>query len=126
MVQVCRGLVENVETGIEAVHAKDIAKIGAVLDTYWGQKKAVAQGCEPAKCTRCIAHLRGKGLIHGASLTGGGGGGFMLLVTQQPDQKDVVEAALAEPWEDGEPIGGGMIVHTVEIDTLGVQTTLES
>lgn len=126
MVQVCRDLVENVEDGIAAIQARDIPALGAVLDTYWGHKKCVAQGCEPAKVTRCIAHLRRKALIHGAELTGGGGGGFMLLVTQSPDQKAAIESALAEPWDDGEPIGAGMVAHTVQIDPHGVQTTLES
>ena len=49
----------------------------------------------------------------------------MLLITQKPEQKAVVEAALGEDGEDGEPIGAGMLVHTVQVDTQGVQATLE-
>ena len=65
--------------------------------------------------------------VHGASLAGAGGGGFLALILKRVEgdtrsNKEVVEALLDASEETR---GGGFSVHTAEVDTIGLQVTID-
>ncbi|CAB1323640.1 unnamed protein product [Coregonus sp. 'balchen'] len=88
-------------------------RLGACLERYWGQKKVMAPGCEPAAVRIMMDALRPLAL--GQTLAGAGGGGFLYLLTRQPQQGEVVRQVLNN-------IQGlrDFSVHLVELDMDGI------
>uniref|UniRef100_A0A8C7FLA5 Fucose kinase n=1 Tax=Oncorhynchus kisutch TaxID=8019 RepID=A0A8C7FLA5_ONCKI len=62
------------------------------VERYWGQKKVMAPGCEPAAVRTMMDALRPLAL--GQTLAGAGGGGFLYLLTRQPQQGEAVRQVL--------------------------------
>lgn len=63
-----------------------LTKLGACVNRYWQQKKAMAPGCEPAAVRTMMDALQPIAL--GQSLAGAGGGGFLFILTQDAQQED--------------------------------------
>uniref|UniRef100_A0A3P8Z5B0 L-fucose kinase n=1 Tax=Esox lucius TaxID=8010 RepID=A0A3P8Z5B0_ESOLU len=80
---------------------------------YWGQKKVMAPGCEPAAVRTMMDALRPLAL--GQTLAGAGGGGFLYLLTRQPLQGGAVRQVL-----DNTPGLRDFSVHSVELDMEGI------
>lgn len=69
-----------------------LPELGACMDRYWQQKKAMAPGCEPAAVKTMMNALRP--LTLGQSLAGAGGGGFLFILTRDAQQEDNVKKIL--------------------------------
>uniref|UniRef100_A0A673WJT5 L-fucose kinase n=1 Tax=Salmo trutta TaxID=8032 RepID=A0A673WJT5_SALTR len=103
-------LVDNAE---ECARACSLPRLGACLERYWGQKKVMAPGCEPAAVRTMMDALRPLAL--GQTLAGAGGGGFLYLLTRQPQQGEAVRQVLnnTQGLRD-------FSVHPVELDMDGI------
>ncbi|XP_066569587.1 L-fucose kinase [Amia ocellicauda] len=113
MVENTEGLVSNAQDCAQACREGSLERLGACLDRYWQQKRAMARGCEPAAVRAMMAALRP--LTLGQTLAGAGGGGFLCLLTREPRQQDRVQAVLSATQGLGD-----FSVHTVEVDTQGI------
>ncbi|XP_010642732.1 L-fucose kinase isoform X4 [Fukomys damarensis] len=110
-------LVWQTEECAEAFRQGNLPLLGLYLTSYWEQKKLMAPGCEPLAVRRMMDVLAP--YVHGQSLAGAGGGGFLYLLTKEPQQKEVVEAVLANT----EGLGS-YSVHLVEVDIQGLSLQL--
>uniref|UniRef100_A0A3P8Z6B1 L-fucose kinase n=1 Tax=Esox lucius TaxID=8010 RepID=A0A3P8Z6B1_ESOLU len=106
-------LVENAEECALACKEGSLSRLGACLERYWGQKKVMAPGCEPAAVRTMMDALRPLAL--GQTLAGAGGGGFLYLLTRQPLQGGAVRQVL-----DNTPGLRDFSVHSVELDMEGI------
>ncbi|KAG5839076.1 hypothetical protein ANANG_G00201100 [Anguilla anguilla] len=106
-------LVSNAEECAHACVEGSLSRLGACLDRYWLQKKAMAPGCEPGAVRSMMAALRP--LTLGQSLAGAGGGGFLFLLTREPLQEEAVRQVLSDTQGLGD-----FSVHSVEIDMQGI------
>lgn len=70
-----------------------LIKLGACMNRYWQQKKAMAPGCEPATVRTMMEALQPVTL--GQSLAGAGGGGFLFILTQHGQQEENVRRILS-------------------------------
>ncbi|KAL0967867.1 hypothetical protein UPYG_G00258650 [Umbra pygmaea] len=106
-------LVDNAEECALACREGSLLRLGACMDCYWGQKKIMAPGCEPAAVRTMMDALRP--LTLGQSLAGAGGGGFLYLLTRLPQQRDAVRQVLdsTQGLQD-------FSVHSVELDMDGI------
>nr|XP_023838860.1 L-fucose kinase [Salvelinus alpinus] len=111
-------LVDNAEECARACTEGSLPRLGACLERYWGQKKVMAPGCEPAAVRTMMDALRPLAL--GQTLAGAGGGGFLYLLTRQPQQGEAVRQVLnnTQGLRD-------FSVHLVELDMDGI-TLLKS
>uniref|UniRef100_A0A8C7FJU6 L-fucose kinase n=1 Tax=Oncorhynchus kisutch TaxID=8019 RepID=A0A8C7FJU6_ONCKI len=102
-------LVDNAEECARACTEGSLPRLGACLERYWGQKKVMAPGCEPAAVRTMMDALRPLAL--GQTLAGAGGGGFLYLLTRQPQQGEAVRQVLnnTQGLRD-------FSVHPVELD----------
>lgn len=69
-----------------------LIKLGACMNRYWQQKKAMAPGCEPAAVRTMMDALQRIAL--GQSLAGAGGGGFLFILTRDSQQEEKVQQIL--------------------------------
>uniref|UniRef100_A0A673WBC9 L-fucose kinase n=1 Tax=Salmo trutta TaxID=8032 RepID=A0A673WBC9_SALTR len=106
-------LVDNAEECARACTEGSLPRLGACLERYWGQKKVMAPGCEPAAVRTMMDALRPLAL--GQTLAGAGGGGFLYLLTRQPQQGEAVRQVLnnTQGLRD-------FSVHPVELDMDGI------
>uniref|UniRef100_A0A8C7QCP5 L-fucose kinase n=1 Tax=Oncorhynchus mykiss TaxID=8022 RepID=A0A8C7QCP5_ONCMY len=106
-------LVDNAEECARACTEGSLPRLGACLERYWGQKKVMAPGCEPAAVRTMMDALRPLAL--GQTLAGAGGGGFLYLLTRQPQQGEAVRQVLnnTQGLRD-------FSVHPVELDMEGI------
>nr|XP_015223920.1 PREDICTED: L-fucose kinase [Lepisosteus oculatus] len=113
IVENVEGLVRNAEECAQAIRDGSLARVGACLDRYWQQKRAMAPGCEPATVRAMMSALRP--LTLGQSLAGAGGGGFLCIITREAQQaarvKDVLDSVQGL---------GDFTIHTVEVDLQGI------
>uniref|UniRef100_A0A4W4DQI8 L-fucose kinase n=1 Tax=Electrophorus electricus TaxID=8005 RepID=A0A4W4DQI8_ELEEL len=110
IVQNAEQLVSNAE---ECAHACSLPRLGASIDRYWQQKKAMAPGCEPAAVRTMMNALRP--LTLGQSLAGAGGGGFLFILMRDAHQEERVQQILHST-----PGLGDFSLHSVELDTEGI------
>ncbi|XP_077982248.1 L-fucose kinase-like isoform X2 [Glandiceps talaboti] len=110
--------VQRLNERLVLLYTGDIGKVGECLDTYWGQKKIMAPGCEPKAVERMMEAL--KPHVCGQALAGAGGGGYMYVITKQPNDVDTVKKVLAG-LEGCESV----TVHEVSIDQTGLTIDVE-
>ena len=108
-------LIATARAMASALHAADIAAVGAHLDDYWAQKRRMCDA-EPVEVARMLQSLRSKGLIYGGSLAGAGGGGFLLVITRRPHARDELAEALA---------GTSAEIYEAAIDCDGLVLSIE-
>ena len=115
-VAVVDALCATAVTAAAAVSRGDLGAVGAAMDAYWTQKRALCADAEPALLARLLAKVRP--LAHGAVVAGAGGGGFICLLTKAPHARAAVAAALAEEIAtDGVTLHAATVAdHTVDAD----------
>ncbi|XP_076863002.1 L-fucose kinase [Brachyhypopomus gauderio] len=113
IVQNAKELVSNAEACAQACTEGSLPGLGACIDRYWQQKKAMAPGCEPAAVRTMMNALRP--LTLGQSLAGAGGGGFLFILTRDAHQEEKVQQILRSTQGLGD-----FSVHSVELDTDGI------
>ena len=85
--------------------------LGACIDAYWVQKKAMAPGCEPETCRKLFGVLRE--VSWGMSLCGAGGGGFMYVLLKEGMSRKEVRGMIEGDFPNVE-------VYDVEVDETGM------
>ncbi|KAM9495286.1 L-fucose kinase isoform 2-T2 [Clarias gariepinus] len=113
IVQNAEQLVSTAEECARACTEGSLIKLGACMNRYWQQKKAMAPGCEPAAVRTMMDALQRIAL--GQSLAGAGGGGFLFILTRDSQQEEKVQQILNSTQ--------GLCdfsVHSVEIDMEGI------
>uniref|UniRef100_A0AAY5EAF0 L-fucose kinase n=1 Tax=Electrophorus electricus TaxID=8005 RepID=A0AAY5EAF0_ELEEL len=113
IVQNAEQLVSNAEECAHACTEGSLPRLGASIDRYWQQKKAMAPGCEPAAVRTMMNALRP--LTLGQSLAGAGGGGFLFILMRDAHQEERVQQILHST-----PGLGDFSLHSVELDTEGI------
>ncbi|KAB5565944.1 hypothetical protein PHYPO_G00247350 [Pangasianodon hypophthalmus] len=119
IVQNAEQLVSNAEECARACTEGSLTKLGACMNRYWLQKKAMAPGCEPAAVRTMMDALQPIAL--GQSLAGAGGGGFLFILTEHAQQEQNVRQILNSTQ--------GLCdfsVHSVEIDMEGITVIHQS
>ncbi|MCI4382100.1 hypothetical protein PGIGA_G00259750 [Pangasianodon gigas] len=119
IVQNAEQLVSNAEECARACTEGSLTKLGACMNRYWLQKKAMAPGCEPAAVRTMMDALQPIAL--GQSLAGAGGGGFLFILTEHAQQEENVRQILNSTQ--------GLCafsVHSVEIDMEGITVIHQS
>uniref|UniRef100_A0A4W4DQA1 L-fucose kinase n=1 Tax=Electrophorus electricus TaxID=8005 RepID=A0A4W4DQA1_ELEEL len=107
IVQNAEQLVSNAEECAHACTEGSLPRLGASIDRYWQQKKAMAPGCEPAAVRTMMNALRP--LTLGQSLAGAGGGGFLFILMRDAHQEERVQQILhSTPVRDTENSKGRM------------------
>uniref|UniRef100_A0A8B9JPU4 Fucose kinase n=1 Tax=Astyanax mexicanus TaxID=7994 RepID=A0A8B9JPU4_ASTMX len=113
IVQNAEQLVSNAEDCARACTEGSLPALGACMNRYWQQKKAMAPGCEPAAVRTMMKALQP--LTLGQSLAGAGGGGFLFILTQHANQEENVQQVLNNTQGLGD-----FSVHSVELDMEGI------
>ncbi|KAI5614886.1 L-fucose kinase [Silurus asotus] len=106
-------LVSNAEACARACTEGSLSALGACMNRYWEQKKAMAPGCEPAAVRTMMDALQPIAL--GQSLAGAGGGGFLFILTRQGQQEESVRHILNNTQGLSD-----FTVHSVQIDLEGI------
>ncbi|KAF7701866.1 hypothetical protein HF521_001149 [Silurus meridionalis] len=106
-------LVSNAEECARACTEGSLSALGACMNRYWEQKKAMAPGCEPAAVRTMMDALQPIAL--GQSLAGAGGGGFLFILTRQGQQEESVRHILNNTQGLSD-----FTVHSVQIDLEGI------
>ncbi|KAL7857754.1 hypothetical protein AOLI_G00178560 [Acnodon oligacanthus] len=119
IVQNAEQLVSNAEDCARACTEGSLSGLGACIDRYWQQKKAMAPGCEPAAVRTMMNALQP--LTLGQSLAGAGGGGFLFILTRHAQQEENVRQILSSTQGLRD-----FTVHSVELDMDGITVLQQS
>ncbi|KAL7867613.1 hypothetical protein SRHO_G00089970 [Serrasalmus rhombeus] len=119
IVQNAEQLVSNAEDCARACSEGSLSGLGACIERYWQQKKAMAPGCEPAAVRTMMNALQP--LTLGQSLAGAGGGGFLFILTRHAQQEENVRQILSTTQGLGD-----FTVHSVELDMDGITVLQKS
>uniref|UniRef100_A0AAR2J8J5 L-fucose kinase n=1 Tax=Pygocentrus nattereri TaxID=42514 RepID=A0AAR2J8J5_PYGNA len=119
IVQNAEQLVSNAEDCARACSEGSLSGVGACIERYWQQKKAMAPGCEPAAVRTMMNALQP--LTLGQSLAGAGGGGFLFILTRHAQQEENVRQILSTTQGLGD-----FTVHSVELDMDGITVLQKS